>query len=82
MQINIEIMYSVHDSSCMRRASFPVNVRKFRQDPEKEATRIAIIWLRNIKKEHGSFDLSVIKLTYDQIDITDKVRDVQENGWR
>jgi hypothetical protein len=82
MQINIEIMYSVHDSGCMRKASFSVNVRQFREYPDKEATRIAIFWLRNIKKEHGSFDLSVIKVTYDQIDITDKVRDVQDNGWR
>jgi hypothetical protein len=79
MQIHIEILYLINNCVCMRQANLPINYKNFKDDPDNEAVRITMNWLWKIKKEHG-YDLSVTKVTYDQNDITDKVRRWIKNG--
>jgi hypothetical protein len=73
MQIHIEVMYVVNDCGGMRGATFQVNEKKFRENPDEEGARIALKWLWNIKKEHG-YDIDVKKVLCNENDITDKVK--------
>lgn len=75
MNILIKINYkSDSDSKLLQKASFPVNTYKFKQDPNKEAARVAYEWWKFVKREM-SYRVRITEVTYNEgNDITELVR--------
>jgi hypothetical protein len=71
-EITIKFIYQGYSTKIMRGGSFPVNIRRFKDNPEREAARIAFEWMKEIRKE-GHIE-EILKVTYDEDhDITDLV---------
>jgi hypothetical protein len=64
MQITIRIIYKGYSSRLMRRGSFPVNSKLFKEDPIKEAARVACEWIKQIRRE--SHIEEIIEVNYDE----------------
>lgn len=76
MQISIRIIYR-SDSRLMQKASFPVNIKLFKEDPAKEAARLAYEWWKQIKKKM-SYRAEIESVVYnEEIDITELVRQME-----
>ncbi|MEH7442765.1 hypothetical protein V7201_10715 [Bacillus sp. JJ1122] len=51
MNITIDLYLIANDTNFSQRGSFPVRVTPFKQDPHKEAARVAGEWLRRIRRD-------------------------------
>lgn len=51
MKVTIKIIYTSDGTTkIMQRASFPVNTKYFKDDPDQEAARVAFDWWKHIKR--------------------------------
>lgn len=78
MRITIEIYYIVNGCRSMRKADFPVNMRGYKEDSDKEAARISYEWIKQIRKDHR-YDVGVTMVIYNnENDITDRIKKLEE----
>lgn len=76
MQINIEIHYFC-ESPGLTRGSFYVNVRAFRENPDREAARVALDWFKKVRRE-GLSEVKLEKILYNsEHDITELVKQLE-----
>jgi len=73
MQIVIALHYYVNDVKTLQQGEFRVNLKNYREDPNKEAARIAYEWLRKVRREL-IYRVIFYKALYDGIDITEEVK--------
>lgn len=63
----------------MQRGSFPINPFEFKVEPDKEAARVAMEFLKMIRKE-GHIE-EIIEVVYnDDKDITELVKELNKGG--
>ena len=75
MMVHIELVYLGWDNTIMQKGNFPVDQRKFKEDPDYAAAEVALKWIREIRREHEVS--KIIKVTYNkEHDITDLVKDL------
>lgn len=76
MNITIRIIYQGYTSRIMRRAEFKVNMKRFNEDPDQEAARVAMDFLKMIRKE-GHIE-GIIEVVYnDDKNITEIVKNME-----
>lgn len=74
MQILIQVHYIFNDMKALRRGYFNVDQYKFKKNPDETAAKTAKQWISEIKREY-IFNIEVIKVLYDNNDITELVKD-------
>jgi len=75
MNIHIEIIYFGSRSDILRKGNFPVNSRRFNEDPDRAAAEVALNWIWEIRREHHVG--KIIKVTYNkEHEITDLVMEL------
>lgn len=73
MQILITLHYFVNDDGKFRQSGdFKVNVKNYKEDPDKEAARVAYEWFRKVKREF-IYEVTLHKALYNEIDITEEL---------
>lgn len=73
MVITIKIIYRGYTSKILQQAEFRVNMRRFKDDPDQEAARVAFEWLKQIQREMNVRE--IIEVVYnDKHDITKFVK--------
>lgn len=76
MEISIRVIYQ-SDSRLMQKASFSINIKNFKDDPDKEAARVAYEWWKQIKSDM-SYRAKIVNVVYNEdIDITDRVMQLE-----
>ncbi|MFY0758719.1 hypothetical protein AB1K32_07545 [Metabacillus dongyingensis] len=73
MQILIQLHYIINGGKLLQQGDFKVNERNYKLDPDKEATRVAYKWYREVKRAY-IYEVELHKVIYNQIDITEKVK--------
>ncbi|MDQ0860022.1 hypothetical protein [Bacillus sp. V2I10] len=73
MQILITLHYFVADGKFRQSGDFKVDVRSYKEDPDKEAARVAYEWFREIRREF-IYNVELYKALYNEIDITEIVK--------
>ena len=75
MNVHIEIIYLGWQNEILRKGNFPVNERKFKENPDCAVAKIAFKWINQIKVEgHCS---KIIRVKYNGTnDITELVKDL------
>lgn len=73
MNIIIRIIYQGSAAKLMQRGSFPVNTKRFKENADQEAARVAFEWLKQIKREmHVN---GIVEVVYDgEKNITELVK--------
>lgn len=79
MQIVIKLHYFVNGMKNLQQGEFRVNVRKYKEDPDKEAARIAYKWFHELRREF-IYELRLHKVLYNGIEITELVKEAIELG--
>lgn len=71
MNIKIEVYLIANNSRFMQAGSFTVRTAAYKQDPNKEAARVARDWIKQIKRGM-MYPIEIIKVFYDgKNDITE-----------
>jgi predicted O-methyltransferase YrrM len=78
MKITIRIIYQGYAAKLMQRASFAVNQKAFKVDPDRKAARIAYEWLKEIKREGHVQEIVKVIYNNDQ-DITELVKELEKS---
>jgi hypothetical protein len=73
--INIKIIYRGYTSRILRDADFPVDPFEYEIDPNKEAARITLQWLKQIRRE-GHIDHIISVIYNSDKDITELVKEL------
>ncbi|WP_243355863.1 hypothetical protein [Bacillus litorisediminis] len=82
MEILIKLKLSINDNRTALGGHFRVNYRNFKEDPNKEAARIAYKWILKINFEHG-YTAKILNVTWnEENDITELVRKIDEAPFR
>jgi hypothetical protein len=77
MNITISIIYKGYTSRILQRGSFPVNARRFKEDPHLEAARVTCAWIKQIRREAHIEE--IIEVIYDDNnEITDLVLKIEK----
>jgi hypothetical protein len=77
MKIVIKIIYKVYGIKSMQCGAFPLNPKKFKEDPDQEAARVAFNWLKEIKREMNVEEIVEVVYDGDQ-DITGSVKEFEQ----
>ncbi|QNG60402.1 hypothetical protein H4O14_02425 [Bacillus sp. PAMC26568] len=78
MIIVIKLHYFVNGMKNLQQGEFRVHVRKYKEDPDKEAARIAYEWFRKVKRDF-IYDVTLYKVLYNEKDITELVK--EKESW-
>lgn len=79
MKISITIIYKSNGNKVSQQASFPVNSKRFKEDPHTEAARVTYEWLKEIKKEM-SYSVEIDNVVYSgDNDITELVKQLDDD---
>ncbi|WP_026694070.1 hypothetical protein [Peribacillus kribbensis] len=72
MNINIEVVLNVNGINVLQKGTFPINNRRFKEDPDNEAAFIAQEWIKLLRKKSGYFyDSDIVRVKYNgENDIT------------
>lgn len=77
MKILIDLYTIVNDTKCLQSGYFKVNNRKFKEDPDKSAARLAYEWLQQVRKE-SAYAVEIWLIKYNDNDITEIVKEMDE----
>jgi hypothetical protein len=76
-EITIKIIYREYESRIMRRGSFSMNPKRFREDPDHEVARVAFARLHQFNREE--YIKEIIEIVYnDDKDGTDIVKTLEK----
>ncbi|MRX54863.1 hypothetical protein GJU41_12845 [Bacillus idriensis] len=73
MQIVIDLHYFVNGVKSLQSGYFKVDVREFKNNPDKEAASVAHEWFRKIKRKY-IYEVTLHRALYNEIDITDLLK--------
>lgn len=73
MQIVIDLHYFVNGVKSLQCGYFKVDVREFKNNPDKEAARVSYEWFRKMKRTF-IYEVTLYKVLYNQIEITELVK--------
>lgn len=80
MKIHLDIHLIIEGNRTLHRASFNVNNREYKEDPEFTAGVAAYKWIEQIKRETGHLDtvieLVLLNSTDDITDTVNKIRPI------
>ena len=79
MQIVIDLYYFVNGMKTLQCGYFKVNLRNYKEDPDKEAARVAYEWFRQVKRDF-IYEVRLHKALYYEIDITEEVVKLKDPG--
>lgn len=72
MHITISVFYEKNDMKVVQRGTFPVDYKRFMENEQLEATKVAKQFVTDIMKEKGKIHIE--KVTYNEnLDITSAV---------
>ena len=74
MEILLELIYFGFQNEILRKGYFPVNKKKFKEEADKAAADAALTWINKIRVEENLS--KIIRVKYNNVDITDKVIDL------
>ncbi|MBM7691149.1 hypothetical protein JOC77_000554 [Peribacillus deserti] len=79
MQISLEVTMHAHGTRFLQKGVFPVNSKKFHQNPDHAAAQTAYEWIQKIKKQTGyATDTEIVKVVYNEnIEITQLVKKME-----
>lgn len=79
MEILLRVQLNIDGTNLESSGHFPVKISDYKKDPDWTAAVIAYQFIQQIKYETGYRKTDILKVTYDENDITELVKRVTPN---
>lgn len=77
MNVLIEVSYIGWECTILQKGYFEINRRKFKENADQTAAFCALRWINKLRIDHHVSE--IIKVKYNEIDITDLVKDLDHS---